>query len=95
MTLHFRDRRDAVSLRHGNRVEITVHVWEQNPIRYDFRGDTNAIQYSVTIASPICTISPSLLKLYLHIPQQLRGSKRQNLWPRTTTTKKGENVLSN
>ena len=64
------------------------------PIWYDFRGGTKAIQYSVTIASLICTTSPSLLKLYLHIPQQLLSSKRQNLWQRTTTTKKGENVLS-
>ena len=65
------------------------------PIWYDFRGGTKAIQYSVTIVSLICTTSPSLLELHLHIPQQLRSSKRQNLWPRTTTTKVKENVLIN
>ena len=38
VTLHFRDRRDAVLLRHGNRVEITVHVCEQNPYPVCFSG---------------------------------------------------------
>ena len=63
------------------------------PIRYDFRGGTKAIQYSVTIASLLCTTSS--LKLHLHIPQQLCSSKRQNLRQRTTTTKVKENVLIN
>ena len=44
--------------------------------------------YSLTVASLICTTSPSSLKLRLHIPQQLCSSKSQHLWPVTTTTKK-------
>ena len=36
VTLNFRDRRDAASLRHRNRAATTFLECEQNPTRYDF-----------------------------------------------------------
>ena len=48
LTLHFRDRRDAASLRRRNRAATTVFVCEQKPyrlIRYDFRGGEKAFRY--------------------------------------------------
>ena len=47
VTLHFRDRRGAASLRHGNRAATTVLCANRSPIRYGFRGGAKAIRYSV------------------------------------------------
>ena len=47
VTLHFRDRHDANSLRRRNRAATTVLVCEQKPyrlIRYDFRGGEKAFR---------------------------------------------------
>lgn len=51
VAMHFQDRRGAVSLRHRNRAEITVHMCvNRSPIGYGFRAGAEAIRYSVNVA---------------------------------------------
>ena len=53
LTLHFRIRRGAGSLRYRTRAKNTVLMCEQNPcIRYDYRAGANLdIRYSVSMVS--------------------------------------------
>ena len=48
VTLHFRDRRGAASLRHKNRAATTVLVGKQKPCPVWFSWRRNFIRYSVT-----------------------------------------------
>ena len=57
VTLHFRARRGAASLRHRNHAEITVLMCEQKPYPVcDFRAGATAILYSVNIALKYSTM---------------------------------------
>ena len=50
VTLHFRDRESAASLRYRNRTKITVFIVNRGPIRYGFLASAKAIRYIVNIA---------------------------------------------
>ena len=58
VTLHFRDQRGAVSLRHTHRAEITLLCVNRSPFRYDFRASEKAIQYSANKAYTVTTCTP-------------------------------------
>ena len=54
LTLHFRDRCGAVSLRYWNHPEITVFLCEKKPYLIWFGADTTAILYSENRAWETC-----------------------------------------
>ena len=50
VTLYFRDRRGAASLRHINLAVLPIFCMNRSPIRNDFCGGAKAIQHSLNIA---------------------------------------------
>ena len=50
VTLYFRDRRGAASLRHINLAALPIFCMNRSPIRNDFCGGAKAIQHSLNIA---------------------------------------------